>query len=110
MNKHKFVKIINSLKEARQLQDSINGLMNKAKDNITHDFMNAASLMINHEDIVIELLQEITNDEFDNIPWWIYETDYGSRENMTKIYKVGTGEVIADIKTAEDLYDFLCEK
>lgn len=109
MNKHKFVKIINRLKEARQLQDNINELMNKARENIENDFMNGASLMINHEDTVIDLLQEIMNDTFDCIPWWIYETDYGSRENMTKIYKVGTGEVLADIKTAEDLYDYLNE-
>ena len=109
MNKHKFVKIINRLKEARQLQDSINDLMNKARENIENDFMNGASLMINHEDTVIDLLQEIMNDTFDCIPWWIYETDYGNIETMTKIYKVETGEVLADIKTAEDLYNYLCE-
>ena len=107
MNKHKFVKIINRLKEARQLQDNINDLMNKARENIENDFMNASSLMINHEDTVIDLLQEIMNDTFDTISWWIFETDYGRRESMTQIYDARTKEVIADIKTAEDLYDYV---
>lgn len=104
MNKHKFVKIINRLKEARQLQDNINDLMNKAKDNIRHDFMNAASLMINHEDTVVELLEEIMDDDGSWISWWLFETNAG--ESRTEIYDKDDN-VIADIKTPENLYDFL---
>lgn len=104
MNKYKFVEIINRLKESTQLQEDINQLIRKSKD--YRESMNASSLMISHEDIVIELLQEMMDDAFDYITWWIYETDYGRRETMTKIYDKND-KIIADIKTAEDLYDYL---
>ena len=106
LSEYKFVKIINELKAVRELQENIDELMSKAKDNINHDFMNAASLMINHEDIVVELLEDIMDDDGGWISWWIYDCDFG--ENHTEIYN-NNDEVMADIKTAEDLYNYLIE-
>ena len=106
INKNKFVSIMNALKSADELQDRINELMKTAKENIQDDFMNAAGLMICHTDIVIDLLSYIFDDKAEWISWWVFETNYG--ENHTKVYK--NDEIIADIKTPEQLYDFLIEE
>lgn len=106
ISKSEFVSIMNELQAATQLQDDINVLMKKAKDNIRNDFMNAAGLMISHEDIVIELLEKIFDDVGDWISWWIYETNYGRREDMIEVCDGKDGS-ITKIRTSEDLYDFL---
>ena len=107
MNKARFVKIINRLKAADQLQNDINDLMRIARDNIEQDFMNAAGLMINHQDAVIELLEEIMEDEYDTISWWIYDTNYG--KDRAEIYSGKDNRVIAKLDTPEALYDYLIE-
>lgn len=103
-SKEQFVKIINRLKAANDLQNKIQDLMYEADDNIDRDFMNAASLMINHESIVVDLLQVIMNDKDDDIPYFIYEIDYG-RDYTPGCYTL-YGENV-DISTAEKLYDYL---
>lgn len=107
MDKRRFVEIINALKSADKLQRDVNALMRTAKENIENDFMNGASLMINHEYIVIELLEEIMKDSCDTISWWIYETQYG--KSGTEIYDSEVKNVIVDLKTPEDLYDYLVD-
>lgn len=39
-----------------------------------------------------------------DISWWIYETDFGRKKNMNKIY---IGKKAYTIDTAEDLYNFI---
>lgn len=104
LSKEQFVKVIDKLKAANDLQNKIQDLMYEADDNIDHDFMNAASLMINHEDSVVQLLQVIMNDKDDDIPYFIYELDYG-RDYIPGCYTI-YGENV-DISTAEKLYDLL---
>ena len=104
-SKEQFVKIINRLKAANDLQNKIQDLMYEADDNIDNDFMNAASLMINHEDTVVNLLQVIMEDEWDDIPYFIYELDYG-RDYQPGCYTENDDEEI-DISTPEKLYDHL---
>ena len=107
INKSKFVEIINALKSADELQDKINELMKTAKENIQDDFMNAAGLMICHTDIVIELLGYMFDDIGEWISWFVFDTRYG--KSHTEVTD-NDGNVIADIKTAEDLYDFLTKE
>ena len=106
ITKEAFVAIINRLKEATDLQRNVDKLFRDARDNIENDFMNAASLMISHESTVVELLKKLMKDEYDNISWWIYDTDYG-REGA-KIYSAEDENVVLeDLKTPELLYDYL---
>lgn len=107
MTKRYFVDIINALREANDLQDKIAELMKSARDNIQNDFMNAAGLMICHEDIVVLLLAEIMEDEYETISWWIYETDYGRKE--AKIYDKEGENVVVTLDTPEKLYEYLME-
>ncbi|MBR6613196.1 MAG: hypothetical protein IKK84_00325 [Clostridia bacterium] len=104
ISKGKFVSIINALKEAHDLQNEIDELMRNAKENIENDFMNAAGIMICHEGIVIELLSDMFDDKCETISWWIYDTDYG--KSGTEIFDK-EGNVLHDLKTAEDLYDYI---
>ena len=107
MNKYKFVKCIKALQSADNLQNEVSKLMRTAKENIENDFMNGASLMICHEGIVIELLEEIMEDNYDTISWWIYDTEYGTSE--PNIYDGKTGELTHCLDTPEKLYDYLEE-
>ena len=111
ISKEKFVKILNRLKETTDLQNQINELFMRARDNIENDFCNAGSFMISHEDVVVDLLEEIFGDsgEYPNTSWWIYETDYGRNKKMNKIYEEDAKTVYKELNTAEDLYDYLLE-
>ena len=103
LNKEEFIKIINRLKEANDIQDRVNDIFREAEDNILCDFTNAGSLMICHEDIVVELLENIF--DTDMISYWIYELDYG-RDYIDGCIVDEHNEVV-NIETAEDLYDYL---
>ena len=80
--------------------------MRKLSDAVMSDFFNAQSLSISHEDIVVELLEDMFNDS-DLIGWWLYELDYGRKFKMGDLVDNG---VEIDLSTSEKLYDYLKEK
>ena len=104
ITKQEFIKIINALKETDNICDKVNQIFKESRDSKISDGMNAASLMICHEDIVVKLLEKIFNDT-DTISYWLYELEYGSK------YKEGclreSDGTIVDISTSEKLYDYL---
>lgn len=105
ISKEKFVEIINRLKSYNELQDKINNLFKENIDNKEMDFMNAGSICVGHESVVVYLLENML--DTDMISYWIYELDYGEKytegcvldENMNNI----------DLSTAEKLYDYLVQ-
>ena len=105
ISKEEFCEIIERLKETDDIVDKVNNIFNSSIDSKTSDFMNAASLMICHEDIVVKLLEKIFNDT-QNISWWLYECNYG------KSFKIGDlidNDKEIDLTTPEKLYDYLIE-
>lgn len=104
LSKEEFIKIINKLEAANKLQNDIRDLMNQAKENIEDDFMNAAGLMINHEDIVIHLLEKIMNDTTGDISYYIYDLDYGKDYHPGDIV---VNDQNIDFSNPSSLYDFL---
>lgn len=54
-----------------------------------------------------ELLSQVMGDTEEWVGWWCYETDFGREHDMTKVYDAYGEEVIANLETAGDLYDFL---
>ena len=106
IDKVKFVGIINDLMEVNDFVNETNDKAKRLNDAIISDFFNAQSLSISHENIVLELLEDMFNDG-DIISWWIYDLEYGTK------YKDGciTEEdgTIIDVSTAEKLYDYLKE-
>ena len=106
ISKDKFVEIINRLKNYNNLQDKINDLFKENIDNKEMDFMNAGSICIGHESVVVYLLERMF--DTDMISYFMYELDYG-KEYKDGYVQDGEGNNI-DISTVEKLYDYLIKK
>ena len=107
ISKKDFVRIINKLKDANDLQIKEHELLRKHSDNL--DGMNVGSLMIIHEGIVVELLNKIMNlPKIEHIgtelEWWLYETDYGRNVGYNWV-EIHGARIVID--SAEKLYDYL---
>ena len=103
ISKEEFVEIINRFIETQDIVEKVNEIFNNSIDTKISDYMNASSLMICHEDIVVKLLKRIFNDE-ETLSWWLYERNYG------RDFKIGDLEdngIKVDLTTAEKLYDYL---
>ena len=107
ISREEFVKCIDRLREATDLVDKIDDIMRESRDNIKNDFMNAASLQITHEQIVVDLLEKLTHDDeiYSDVSYFIYELDYG-REYEPGMVKDNDGNEL-DFSTAGSLYDYL---
>ena len=103
ISKKEFVEIINRLKETYDIKEKVNETIRNSTDCMITDFTEVGSLMICHEDIVVNLLENMFNNT-DIISWWIYEMDYGRNFRMGSL--TDNGEDI-DLTTAEKLYDYL---
>ena len=106
ISKEKFIEIINRLKKYSELQDKINDLFKENIDNKEMDFMNAGSICIGHESVVVELLENMFNDK-DTISWWLYECNYGRDFSLGDLEVDG---IEIDLSTAEKLYDYLIKE
>lgn len=104
ISKKKFVEIINRLKDYNDLQDKIQNLFRDNIDNQEMDFMNAGSICVSHESIVVELLKDMFNVKDDLISWWLYECNYGRDFSLGDLEDNG---VEIDLSTPEKLYDYL---
>lgn len=99
ISKEKFVDIINKLKEVNDFVNETNERARKLNDAIISDFFNASSLSISHENVVVELLENMFNT--DMISYWIYDLNYG-RKYKDGYVQDGEGNNI-DISTVEKL-------
>lgn len=105
ISKDKFVEIINRLKNYNNLQDKINDLFKENIDNKEMDFMNAGSICIGHESVVVYLLEKIF--DTDMISYFIYELDYGKKYKAGCVLDENMNEI--DLSTPEKLYDYLVQ-
>lgn len=104
ITKQEFVDIINRLRNYNDLQNKIQDLFKDNIENREMDFMNAGSICIGHETVVVKLLENIFNDKEDLIGWWIYEQNYGRTYSIGDLEVNGVG---IDLTTPEKLYDYL---
>lgn len=103
ISKEKFVEIINRLKNYNELQNKINDLFKDDIDNKEMDFMNAGSICIGHESVVVYLLERMF--DTDMISYFIYELDYGEKYKEGCVLDENMNEI--DLSTAEKMYDYL---
>lgn len=103
ISKDKFVEIINRLKSYDELQNKINDLFKENIDNKEMDFMNAGSICIGHESVVVYLLERMF--DTDMISYFIYELDYGKKYKAGCVLDENMNEI--DLSTAEKMYDYL---
>ena len=106
ISKEKFVEIINRLKSYNELQNKINDLFKENIDNKEMDFMNAGSICVGHESVVVYLLENMF--DTDMISYWIYELDYGREYKDGYVQEKKKKNI--DISTAEKLYDYLIKE
>ena len=105
ISKDKFVEIINRLKNYNDLQNKINDLFRDNIDNKEMDFMNACSICIGHESVVVYLLERMF--DTDMISYFIYELEYGEKYEKGCVLDANMSEI--DLSTAEKLYDYLVQ-
>ena len=103
ISKEKFVEIINRLKSYAELQNKINDLFRDNIDNKEMDFINAGSICIGHESVVVYLLERMF--DTDMISYFIYELDYGKKYKAGCVLDENMNEI--DLSTPEKLYDYL---
>ena len=105
ISKEKFVEIINRLKSYNELQNKIDDLFKENIENRERDFMNAGSICIGHESVVVYLLEKIF--DTDMISYFIYELDYGEKYKKGCVLDENMNNI--DLSTAEKLYDYLVQ-
>ncbi len=108
ITKKQFCEIINRLRNYDDLQKNINDLFINSIDSKESDFMNAGSICIGHETIVVKLLEDMFNDK-STLSWWLWEKDYGRDVLATDVRNNETGEYI-DLTTPEKLYNYLIKE
>ena len=97
IDKQTFIKIITKLKEYMERVSKI------------EDTLNCVFNFSTLDDVVVELLEKLTNAEVDQVysstlSWWIYDLNFGKDWEPDSL--IVDGESI-DLSTAEKLYDFL---
>ena len=105
ISKEKFVEIINRLKSYNELQNKINDLFKENIDNKEMDFVNAGSICIGHESVVVYLLERMF--DTDMISYFIYELNYGEKYKAGCVLDENMNEI--DLSTAEKMYDYLVQ-
>lgn len=105
ISKEKFVEIINRLRNYNDLKDKIDDLFKDNIDNREMDFMNAGSICIGHESVVVYLLENMF--DTDMISYFIYELEYGEKYKAGCVLDANMNEI--DLSTAEKLYDYLVQ-
>lgn len=103
ISKDRFVEITNRLKDYNDLQNKIDDLFEESIDNKEMDFVNAGSICIGHESVVVYLLERMF--DTDMISYFIYELDYGKKYKAGCVLDENMNEI--DLSTAEKLYDYL---
>ncbi len=107
INKEKFCKIIEELRNINEIQEKIGDLFRNSKNEILRDFGEPYTLVVPTDHLVVDLLKDnFKLDDKDNtLEWWIWEMNYG--KNVTAEDVMDENGNFIDITTPEKLYDYL---
>ena len=106
ISKEDFYNALRQLEDAHRLKEQVNRLIKDIKPP-NEDFMDGYGLTIDHESLVVNLLEKLTEDEEDWIGYWAWENDYGRELEPDSVKQHGEP---VDLRTPSQLYDFLLEK
>lgn len=106
ITREEFIEIIDKLRKVNDFVDETNKRARELHDAIISDFYNTMSLSISHENIVVELLENMFNDT-GIISWWLYELDYGRKHED---YCITENNKPIDLSDAGKLYDYLIKE
>lgn len=107
INKEKFCKIIEELKNIEEIQGKIKDIFRNSKNEILRDFGSPYTLLVPTDHLVVDLLKDnFKLDDKDNtLEWWIWEMNYGKYVTAEDVMDEN-GKFI-DLTTPEKLYDYL---
>ena len=104
ISKQKFCEAIEQLKKANVIQELIDDILKEVPEGA--DFMCGYGTAINHECLVVDLLEILMNDNDGFIAWWLWEMDYGRKVKPDSVMVNGEPR---DIRNPGGLYDFMEE-
>lgn len=102
MNKEIFLNTIAFIQELNQEQHQFNDLMRTIDDNFGGGYIHHKAI-----NYLSTLLAELSNDECEEIDYWMWELDFGEKYYDGCITRED-GSIIK-LKTAEDLYNLILE-
>ena len=102
ITKEKFVSYFDRLKHFWEIEEKVNDAFKGM------DFMSFSWCQF--EDLTVEILMDAMNDKDEFIPWWIYDRECGEKDSTVKYVDADGVENEVELKTAEDLYDFLVKE
>lgn len=106
ISKEEFIKAIKALKQQNAVDDNFQLHVEAAFPGIYAPIYENVLWSLS-----IHLLELAMEDRYEYVNWWVYETDYGKREDMTEISWTEEGqENSVNLTTPEALYDFLTEQ
>ncbi len=98
MNKETFIRRIALIQNFHSEQDTLQALIDKMTDG--HSVVDFGNSLVSE---IIDLINEkMQIEDKDLIGWWLYE-------DVEKLVYDCDDNVIADLKTASDLYDYIME-
>lgn len=104
MTKELFIKALDELRDSEDLVEKIADLIDDYNQKYKTDFPERYGMVVQHIDVLIELLATLSGPDSDLISWWCYEENFG-RDYCP-------GDLVVDgrdvpLYTAEDLWNYL---
>lgn len=99
MNKEQFIKLMTVIKERYYSLESIYDKLNELFGDVSDRFIDSTSLFP-----IIKAISEIIGDDEDWIEWYVYEKEWGTKEDLG--VADGDGNVVPS-ETLEDLWELI---
>lgn len=108
MTKEKFVSILNQLEAGENLQQTVASAVRRYNNFIHSDYPEPFGMVILHDYLVMDLLEEIMDDRLGDISYFCIEMEFGKNYSPGSIVNKDGTEI--DLSTADKLYDYLVEQ
>lgn len=104
MTKELFVRALDELRDSEDLVEKIADLIYDYNCKYGSDFPEKYGMVLQHIDVLVELLATSMGDDGDLISWWCYEKNFGRDFYPGDL--VNNGREIS-LRTAEELWNYL---
>jgi hypothetical protein len=105
MNKQQFTKHLTRLVELKKEVEKVEGVMNSS---ILKDGFGGLLGIGWYEDLLVNILKDAMDDDFDNIIYWIYDLELGTKWKKGMITDKDGKDI--KLKTINDLYKELIKE
>jgi len=99
MEKESFIKYMEELMRIKGIEDDLNKVLRRYANDFNNLFFTP------YETLIVEILKDAMNDEYDWISYWLYDCDCGTNDNADSV-KDKDGKKIP-LRTLDDLYNII---